>query len=47
MPGIKDKSVVTITGASSESIGERVMAPVRRSPRPPGVPDAFDRAPLR
>jgi len=25
----------------------RVMALLRRSPRPPGMPDAFDRAPLR
>jgi hypothetical protein len=25
----------------------RVMALVRRSSRPPGMPDAFDRAPLR
>jgi NADP-dependent 3-hydroxy acid dehydrogenase YdfG len=57
MPGIKDK-VVVITGASSESIRPlarrnhrgtrpRVMALVRRSSLLPGMPDAFDRVPLR
>jgi NADP-dependent 3-hydroxy acid dehydrogenase YdfG len=56
MPGIRDK-VVVITGASS-GIGEatqnfargtraRVMALVRRCSRLPGMPDAFDRVPLR
>ena len=42
MEGIKDKVVVIARGKR-----ERVMALVRRSPRPPGMPDAFDRAPLR
>ena len=42
MEGIKDKVVVIARGKH-----ERVMALVRRSARPPGMPDAFDRAPPR
>jgi hypothetical protein len=33
--------------AAAGRLSARVMALVRRSFRPPGMPDAFDRAPLR
>ena len=47
---LKDNSMVYVGEARVAQITPpraRVIALVRRSSRPPGMPDAFDRAPLR
>ena len=44
-PTFESKSRMAFTRRCHQ--GTRVMALVRRSARPPGMPDAFDHAPLR
>jgi hypothetical protein len=42
-----DYLAITLGERQLRSYRSPFMALVRRSPRPPGMPDAFDRAPLR